>query len=130
MSRQTPFIERCFALKGAGFSRPFEVSDRVARGFADLGYEEFIVLPADKLLSLFTGKITPLKHEDLPHLFHIPDVDQLLLWLNQHGVDVESINSEDQRNWSVIYKSERGVGEESAPTILVALLNLLLKVCG
>lgn len=127
MSRQTRFIERCFALKGTGFSRPFEVGERVARGFADLGYEEFIVLPSDRLLSLFTGKITSLKQDDLTHLFHIPDVDQLLLWLNQQGVDVESISSTDQRSWKISYNSERGSGQESSLSIPGALIELLIK---
>ncbi len=50
---------------------------KVAREFADIGFEEFCVLPAQKIVSLFTGAKSELPEDYLDHFFVVPSVQEL-----------------------------------------------------
>lgn len=79
-------LERLSQLHAAGFFMKFEAGDKVARGFADLGFEEFFVLPGNRLSSTFTGEISQLKEGDEKHLFLIPDIDQVIAEAERVGL--------------------------------------------
>lgn len=55
----------------------FEISGgvRVARGFADVGFEEFCVLGDGRMVSLYTGTIHDIDYE---HIFVVPTLEDLL----------------------------------------------------
>ena len=100
MNFSNVFLAKCAALKDAGYKRELEPGVIVARGFADLGYEVFSVLPCDKLLSLFTGKITPLAADERQHLFLVPDADGLVQFIQVrcgYEIDCHTI---DGRSWN------------------------------
>lgn len=81
------------ALDRAGVKVPLSSGTRVGRGFADIGYEEFALLPGGdivldgraqsqylsaRVVSLLTGEVRTLNEHEVQKLFVIPSVDQLL----------------------------------------------------
>lgn len=86
----------------------------MGRGFADLGYEEFLVLPGEKLLSLFTGQVSQLNDENRRFLFPIPSVKQLINHIQLAGYDLISVTFEEQRRWKLVMRRS---GSSESPTI-------------
>ena len=84
-----------------GLEPRFEPGDIVARGFADLGYEEFQVLPSQKLLSLTAGTVSSLPADHSNHFFWIPSLDEITELLERRGVPCLSCKRVDQREWLV-----------------------------
>ena len=95
------YLDRCNKLTDLGIRPSFEVGEVVARGFADLGYEEFMILPGPKTLSLMTGAIVRISEEEKGHLFLVPDIQQLVNLIEGKGIAVQSINYIDHRSWEV-----------------------------
>lgn len=58
------YLELLGKLADRGYLRDFECGDMVGRGFADVGYEEFVVLPDARLCSLYTGQVVDLPVSD------------------------------------------------------------------
>ncbi len=79
------------ALKHLGVEPVFSSGEKIARGFADLGYEEFVILPQGKLLSLVRGTVSELPQEHRHHFFSVMDVDQLRGLLDGLGWDILEI---------------------------------------
>lgn len=99
------FTREQFALaaeaKQWGLVPRFEPGDIVARGFADLGYEEFQVLPSEKILSLTAGSVSALPPEHASHFFWIPSIDEITELLERRGVPCVSCSRVDRREWLV-----------------------------
>jgi hypothetical protein len=91
----------CEKLKRQGLEPRFEVGDLVARGFADLGFEEFQVLPGARLLSLTAGTSRPLPDEHRDFFFWIPSVDEALELIEVRGGVVTCIERVDSRDWHI-----------------------------
>jgi hypothetical protein len=91
----------CSEAKQWGLEPRFEPGDIVARGFADLGFEEFQVLPSSKLLSLTAGTLSSLPTDHANHFFWIPSVDEVVEILERRGVPCISCKRIEQRDWSV-----------------------------
>ena len=64
-------------LHRAGFRPPLREGRRVARGFADVGFEEFWILPARKLVSIVNGVASELQSEHERFFFAVPGADEL-----------------------------------------------------
>ena len=77
----------------------FEEGMKIARGFADLGYEEFLLLPGGKLLALYSGQVTQFPEEHRRFFFEVPTPDQVAARLNKAFWDIRSLQLEDQRTW-------------------------------
>jgi hypothetical protein len=118
-------------LRELGLKPTFEIGTRVGRGFADLGFEEYCILPGNRLQSLLTGTITPLAEHEKDKLFGVFSADDLLAELNLRGFDIKSICSPDQRKWIL----EMQMGQDSplsaeGKTLLAvscAAIKLVLK---
>lgn len=99
------FSREQFALaaeaKQWGLTPRFEPGDIVARGFADLGYEEFQVLPSEKILSLTAGSVSALPSEHASHFFWIPSIDEITELLERQGVPCVTCSRVEQREWLV-----------------------------
>lgn len=114
----------------------FEIGEfkRVARGFADLGYEEFFLLDRQKLVSLHTGSISSLNTADEKFFFVVPESDLLIDWIVSNGFEIVSAKFVEQREWSVkvcksIYECSAGIleFEASSRSFEECLLDLILK---
>ena len=91
----------CNRLRALGLEPRFEVGDVVARGFADLGFEEFQVLPGPRILSLTAGTVKPLPDDHREHFFWIPSVDESIELLEVRGVTLDECVREDGRSWRI-----------------------------
>ena len=106
-----------------GLRPSFEVGSRVGRGFADLGFEEYCILPGNRLQSLLTGTITQLVDQDKGKLFGIFSPDELIEKIVMSGFDVSAIKSPDQRGWNL------EMNKSSSDVTLVKGKSLLMVCC-
>jgi hypothetical protein len=105
-------FELCQTLKEAGIQPRFEIGDVVARGFADLGFEEFQVLPGPKLLSLTAGTASALLDEHRHFFFWIPSVDETVMLLEREGAKISVCHREDARQWVIKLTKAEEMGQE------------------
>lgn len=94
------FLKRCDELKALLGADRFSPGIKVARGYADLGYEEFLILPNNKLLSLYSAKISEIPPGHSQHFFWVPSAVELLEEIQRHG-DILGIDFELQRLWKI-----------------------------
>jgi hypothetical protein len=119
----------CNRLRLLDLEPRFEVGDVVARGFADLGFEEFQVLPGPRILSLTAGTVKPLPDDHREHFFWIPSVDEAIELLEGRGVTIDLCSREDGRTWKVkISPQSRASIEVSERSLHEALLRALVEV--
>jgi len=111
-----------------GLAPRFEPGDIVARGFADLGYEEFQVLPGPKLLSLTAGTVTGVPADDAHHFFWIPSVDESLQLVEKQGAEHLSCVRVDGHEWRFSCSARGQELSVSARDMHVAALKILLAV--
>ena len=95
---------------------------RIARGFADIGYEEFCMLPNSTLLSLYLGTSKPWQDDERSHFFYVPDVEGILQLLAAEGVYVDTIQSDEGRDYQCTMTHEDG-------SALCGLGDTLLEAC-
>lgn len=108
-------FELCHALKEAGLQPRFEPGDIVARGFADLGFEEFQVLPGPKLLSLTAGTMTTLQDDHRHFFFWVPSVDETVELIEREGWVARMCERGDTREWRVEFV-RRDAGNDASHT--------------
>jgi hypothetical protein len=118
----------CEKLKGLGLEPRFEVGDLVARGFADLGFEEFQVLPGSRLLSLTAGTLRQIPDEHRHFFFWIPSVDEAIELIELKGGVITSCERIDARDWRVeVSFPERPAHTSSARSFHEVLILALLR---
>ena len=132
MLEKNSYLDLCHKLYIQGCRYKIEEGAHIARGFADLGYEEFLILPGQKLLSLFTGVINNFPEDDRHSFFLVPSTKDLSNSIVQAGYVFISTMFEDQRDWSVIVQHCQTckVIKKSARVFEEALLLILLEVFG
>jgi hypothetical protein len=121
-------FEICSELKSWGLEPRFEPGDVVARGFADLGYEEFQVLPGTRLLSLTAGTTTALPTEHTHHFFWIPSIDESVSLLEQAQVTCLRCDRVDAREWKVEAHCEDRIEVQRARSLHEALLSTVREI--
>jgi hypothetical protein len=119
-------FELCNELKSNGVEPRFRVGDLVARGFADLGYEEFQILPGPKILSLTAGTVKELPADHIHHFFWIPSIDDLVKMVEQHGARDVVCSRVDQRTWGVKASHAGAQRNVEAKSLFEGLARLLL----
>ena len=68
-----------------------EPGDLFSRGYADLGYELFLLLPNKQAISLFSGQQITFKPD--PNLFFVPTFEELL------RLALDNLKSSTIQNW-------------------------------
>jgi hypothetical protein len=99
---------------------------RVARGFADLGVEEFILAPQNWLISTMTGERSFFKLAD-SSFFRLPSADEIVECLVRKGVTDITLKFRDEREWDVHCKIGEAYYYAVSSDIEEALLALLAK---
>jgi len=107
MNRSKAFLTLCEELARAGHKASLDPGNLVVRGFADLGYEVFQVLPGEKLLSLYTGAKSELQADQRDHFFQLLTCDELTNLILERGFDIERLEFKAQREWQITIKSIR-----------------------
>lgn len=121
-------LEKFSKLEGGDARAMFEPGARVARGFSDVGYEEFGVLPNGKLLSLFTGSLSEPDERERGFFVRVLDADELLDIAARRGVRVGSIHRLPGGRWRFGFELDGTSAEvESGPceSLVEAILDLL-----
>ena len=121
-------LEICQKLSHGGFRPEFYPGARVARGFADLGFEEFSFLPGQKIVSLLTGEQSAILPEHADHFFLVPSLDETLNFIHKVGIDIDSLVYQDQRQWDLRCRNIK-TGECKAisdVSLEIAILKILL----
>jgi len=104
----------------------------IARGFSDLGYEQFIVLHGGKLVSCFTGQISDLKPEEQQHFFQILTCDEMAEKIIGLYWDIERLDYIDNREWSISLKKhgsdeKEAFAKKTLQEVFLAALSMCLK---
>lgn len=136
------------ALDRAGIKFQLSAGVRVGRGFADIGYEEFSVLPggetvvdelghrrhiALRVVSLLTGEVRTLNEQEIQKLFVIPTVDQILETAFQLKLGDVTVSGDVLSGWDVGIGGQPGYSETtktSGASLEEAFLKLLLAKIG
>lgn len=120
-------LRLCQDIQRCGLSPSFSAGERVGRGYADLGVEEFLLLPSGKMLALFSGSKSdfPSGHEQ--HFFRVWQEAELLDELSRRGVTIDSVQYVGQRRWKVVARNQRGELRAEQELFLDALLTVLLE---
>jgi hypothetical protein len=118
----------CGELKAWGVEPTFEVGHVVGRGFADVGSEEFLVLPGPKILSLTAGTVKDLPDEHRDFFFWIPSEDECAKLLDLSGVTDLTVTRAAARKWIVSAHREGGIVEAEERSLRLALIQLLIEV--
>lgn len=119
-------FQLCGELRTWGLQPRFEPGDVVARGFADLGHEEFQVLPGAKLLSLTAGTVSAVPDGHAQHFFWIPSIDECVELLEKRGAACLSCQRQDRREWLVQAQCCGEIEAQRAASLHEALLRALL----
>jgi len=123
------FLDKAQELKARGVEFSFEMGTRVARGYADLGTEEFQLIGPFKTVSLFTGKQSEIPEEHLKFFFRVPELEELTDELTRRGAVVLGLAFRDQRRWILTLRlaaEQRDFEHEALEeTFVDALLSLL-----
>jgi hypothetical protein len=82
--------------------RSFYQGDTIARGFSDVGFEEFLLVSELKTVSLLTGQSSVIKSEDLKFFFKIPNFEELVNLLTDRNLYVLGFNRLAASRWSPI----------------------------
>lgn len=124
------FLRKCQELHALGVYPDFTAGTRVARGFADLGFEEFWFIPPNSLVSLFTGKKSDLTADDKRHFFVVPDSDELLDEILRRGVCPAELSFREGRSWHIESKqsNSRNAIKADSPELCSALIDFLLTI--
>jgi hypothetical protein len=128
MNFSNKFLAKCDALRQAGFETELEPGVIVGRGFADLGYELFSVLPGDKLLSLFTGKTSVIDSNERERLFLVPDADDLIKFLQKKLGYALNCQTQDGRSWNVSLGQKNFPIEEKSPSLTESLIEVAIMI--
>lgn len=105
--------EACHRLYRHGALQSFGPGDVVARGFADIGFEEFFVLHDGSLLSLTSGRRSELPLTERHAFFLIPSTDDTVAEIERLGGSITAIERHsDGLQWSVHLTSNDGQSKE------------------
>lgn len=81
------YLEKCEKLKLGGALFEIKPGAVVARGFADLGYEEFMLLENGKLVSLYRGNLSDFEDAN-DHFFRVPSAREMRLKIYELEFDI------------------------------------------
>lgn len=105
------YLELLGQLADRGYLLEFECGDVVGRGFADVGYEEFVVLPDARLCSLYTGQVVDLPQSDgvagRRYHFLVPTLQQLGDIISRAGFENIRIETELGASWRASFEDGR-----------------------
>jgi hypothetical protein len=114
------YLELLGMLADRGYLREFECGDVVGRGFADVGYEEFVVLPNARLCSLYTGQVVDLPASDgqqgsaFRYHFLVPTLHQLGDIICRAGFENIKIETELGAFWRASCEDGRIAGHDNS----------------
>lgn len=124
------YLKCCQELREAGVLPSFRPGERLARGFADLGFEEFLLLPGSKLVSLINGKSAELVESHQHFFFRVFSCDDLANEINKRGFELLSVIFMDQRTWHITVSKpgDEALFEVQAGMLDQALAQALLVI--
>jgi hypothetical protein len=123
-------LDRCFELQKIGVAFPRVPGARIGRGFADVGYEEFGLLPSARVVSLLTGAVREFAENEQRFFFVVPTVDEVREEIDRRGWDIVQLESPERRDWFLEARSEGAAQTIAvhAPTLLETFLQALIEI--
>lgn len=101
MWSSSEYLEVCKDLHSAGLPLRWEEGQRIGRGYADVGVEEFLLLPGRKLLSLSSGTSSSIVEGHSHFFFWIPSLDECIEEIDRRGWDIQAAIYVERRMWRV-----------------------------
>jgi hypothetical protein len=120
-------VAACHRLYRHGAFKQFGPGDVIARGFADVGFEEFFILYDGTLLSLTSGDRSNLADGEKHAFFLIPSIDDIIEELAIFGAIIQQIQKlPEPLGWRIEISSLAvGVGSVEAVSLFDGMLRAL-----
>lgn len=127
-------LQKCETLSRIA-AGPFSLKpfSRVARGFADLGFEEFFLFDKGRIVSLHTGCASSISAADEKFFFRLPDADELVEWIIGNGFEIVKVEFVEQRVWELRLRTPESDAQAihaSSDSLEGALLDAALMIFG
>jgi hypothetical protein len=106
-------LKKFQTIKELGLDLPRAAGTQVGRGFADLGFEQFLLTSETAMVSLFNGATSQLPPGHEKFFFWIPSIDELTQRIIESSWTIDSLAHLDGRKWVLKLRSEKGVVVES-----------------
>jgi hypothetical protein len=119
------FLDQCYALSQKGFFLNFRPGSVVARGFADFGFEEFYLLPDNRIISLLSGDAKPFEQDK--HFFTVPDLEDLIAECRIHEIKIVECRLIEQ-SWRITLEIPEKVLTEQGQELIAAFVSCLAKL--
>jgi len=128
MWTKSPLLKKFEKLKELGFPLIREAGTKISRGYADLGYEEFLLLNEDQMISLFSGKVSSLPSDHHQYFFTVLSIDDMTEVLVRAGADIVSLQYVDQRKWSLTLSKNKVESIHGGNSLEEVFTTALLKL--
>ena len=122
-------LKKIELLKHSGIDFKVTSGAHLARGFADLGYEEFILLPNNNILSLFSGDQKEFSSHDSKNFFLVPTTDQLIEKIIENDILINAIVKTERGFKVELFRVDK-VAFSEANNLFDAFLNAFLDILG
>ena len=119
------YLKLCQELKHQGIEFEIEPGIRLARGYADLGFEEYYLLPNNKLVSIYLGTLSEYRDEQAGFFFVVPEIQDLVHKALDRGLDASKLKLTEESDWQ--YQTE---SSEDLATVLIKFLLSESKALG
>jgi hypothetical protein len=132
MALSTPkYLELLEKLSRCGVESRLAEHTVVARGFADIGAEEYALLSRNKLVSLTSGAVSQLPDEHRHFFFDVRSLDELIELVLERGGTCEGISFLEQREWEVRLSRKSGMKFAGRGEVLdEAVAEAVLAFCS
>lgn len=107
---------------------PIEVGEKIARGFADLGFEEFYLVTPTKMVSIFTGQTSALTDDQRGFFFVVPSFDRLHQALLVQGWEIKELDYKYNRNWHITIQRNQQKCQLVAASLELVFLEALTSI--
>lgn len=109
-------LKICQAIKNSGIEFSLDAGSRLGRGFADLGFEEFILLEGNRIISLYRGTQSEFLIEEQKHFFRIPTLLEIQQVIYEFNYNIVEMEFKDQREWylKLEHQQDKKIVENSA----------------
>jgi hypothetical protein len=119
------YLNKVYKLSRSGFFLDFYEGQSVARRYADIGFEEFMVLNNYELVSKLTGTKSSLVTDEKRELFLVPIFEEAVAWLEECGGNLSSLTKTGAKRWKaqVKYGDKILETEEKSPAECIVVIG-------
>lgn len=123
------FLEKCEFLKLKGVLFETKPGVLIGRGFADLGYEEFLLFENYKITSIYRGNTSDFNDEK-DHFFRVPTVKELRKKIFEYNYDIIDLKLAQGIEASLVSSDGKEEKKFFSNSLEELFLDMLISILG